>query len=323
MDERLCPYCRWHHAYNIIAPDARRPAAQAEQLEELLGALERRGPREGALALALSQRRGDLLAGMPAPPLRCAPAFSACRGALRARTLRRVVRRGRRACPQRSAAGCLCPRRARALCTHFSAPGSARGPCIAAPFGDCAEPVLWRAPGAFGLRRMSRGMQDAGPPRRLPPPVERWKPADRARADERLCAWVAAARTLAAAAPPTPAAARAEAEAAGVPGDGPLAARLKADLLRLEARLLQRGALAPAWRSAPWRKARRPGPHACPQRGAVWRGRAGARILLRARGSGAAARAGARAGSPTQMRGLRRTPVQMAQAVHRQCIATF
>jgi hypothetical protein len=101
---------------------------------------------------------------------------------------------------------------------------------------------------------------DAEPPRRLPPPVERWKPADRARADERLCAWVAAARTLAAAAPPTPAAARAEAEAAGVPGDGPLAARLKADLLRLEAWLLQRGALAPAWRSAPWRKARRPGP---------------------------------------------------------------
>lgn len=48
-----------------------RLLAKPEQLEGLMGALERRGPREGALALALSQRRADILAGMPAPPLRC------------------------------------------------------------------------------------------------------------------------------------------------------------------------------------------------------------------------------------------------------------
>ncbi|KAK9835073.1 hypothetical protein WJX81_008591 [Elliptochloris bilobata] len=135
-----------------------RLLAKPEQLEGLLAALERRGPREGALALALSQRRADILAGMPAQPLR------------------------------------------------------------------------------------------------LPPPVERWKPADRARADEKLAAWVAAARTLAAAPPAGAAGARAEADAAASPVDGPLAARMKADLLRLEARLLPRGALVASWRSAPWRK---------------------------------------------------------------------
>ena len=87
--------------------------------------------------------------------------------------------------------------------------------------------------------------------------MERWKPADRARADERLSAWVAAAHTLAGAPPASAAGARSEAEAAAELGDGPLSARLKADLLRLEARLLPRGALPAAWRSAPWRKVRR------------------------------------------------------------------
>lgn len=44
--------------------------ASAEALDGLMAALDRRGPREGALHAALLRHRDALLARMPAPPLR-------------------------------------------------------------------------------------------------------------------------------------------------------------------------------------------------------------------------------------------------------------